>query len=331
MDRLIKDRYNQAILNEAMRRYGIRKNAVHSIDAFESFIYEFKRDSKSYILRIAHSTHRSPSLIQGEVDWINDLADGGLSVARAVPSKNGKFVEAIEDRQNGAFLATAFEKAAGQPPWGLWTPALFETYGELIGRMHALSKKYQPMQPAWKRPEWDDAIFEFVERYLPASEAAAKSKYKKVCDAARRLPKEKDTYGLIHQDAHGNNLFVDQAGQITLFDFDDCAYSWFINEIAIVLFHLVQDAADWPAFTDNFLTHFLKGYVRACPLASTSLEAIPSFLKIREIELYAVLHRDFDGLNIDDPWCARFMHNRKSRIEHDIPFIDFDFAAFPVP
>jgi hypothetical protein len=43
--------------------------------------------------------------------------------------------------------------------------------------------------------------------------------------------------------------------------------------------------------------------------------------------LYAVLHRDFNVNNIDDEWCARFMHNRKSRIENDVPYIDFDFES----
>jgi hypothetical protein len=55
------------------------------------------------------------------------------------------------------------------------------------------------------------------------------------------------------------------------------------------------------------------------------LKEIPAFLKIREIEMYAVMFRDFGVGDIDDEWCARFMQNRKSRIEQDLPFIDFDF------
>ena len=47
----------------------------------------------------------------------------------------------------------------------------------------------------------------------------------------------------------------------------------------------------------------------------------------RCIELYAVVFRDFDVSNIDDWWIARFMKDRKYKIEHDVPFIDFDFAS----
>src|SRR5690348_9025767 len=139
MDQLIKDRYNDTILEEAMQRYGISKEQIQLLDSFESFIYEFERGGRSYILRIAHSSRRNETLIQGELDWINYLADGGVSAARAIVSERDNLVEAIEDGQGGAFLATAFVKAQGQAPWELWTPQLYDTYGQLIGRMHALS------------------------------------------------------------------------------------------------------------------------------------------------------------------------------------------------
>ena len=86
MDQLIKDRFNDTILQEAMRRYGIAERKLHPINTFESFIFEFERDSGAYILRVSHSYRRSEALLLGEIDWINYLADGGVSVAKAIPS-----------------------------------------------------------------------------------------------------------------------------------------------------------------------------------------------------------------------------------------------------
>lgn len=196
MDQLIKQRYSHIILQEAMQRYSISKDQIRPLDAVENFIYEFNRDSGAYILRIAHSFRRSEALVLGEVDWINFLAEGGVSVSRAILSKGGKLVEAIEDQQGGTFLVTAFVKAHGQAPWELWTPKLYTTYGQLIGRIHALSKHYQPNQPTWKRPNWDDNIFEFVERYLPESESVAKKNYKDLCNHVNTLAKNPESYGL---------------------------------------------------------------------------------------------------------------------------------------
>jgi amicoumacin kinase len=310
-----------------MQRYGISNGQIRPLDAFESFIYEFNRGPDAFILRISHSLRRSENLIRGEVDWTNHLATGGVSVARAIASATGQWVEAIEDGLGGQFLATAFVKARGGSPWELWSPELYETYGKLLGSMHALAGGYQPPHPEWKRPEWDDEIMEFVDRFLPPSETLTRAKYQLLCDHLRSLAKGDATYGLIHQDAHGSNLFVDESGAITLFDFDDCAYSWFINDIAIVLFYIVMDADDWPAFTRQFMTHFLRGYRQEHRLDPKWLQEMPVFLKMREMELYAVLHRDFDVSDIHDPWCARFMRDRKYKIEHEVPFIDFDFES----
>jgi Ser/Thr protein kinase RdoA (MazF antagonist) len=351
MDGQIIARFNDAILQEAMQRYGIANDEIKPLDAFESFIYEFERGGDGYILRIGHSLRKSKALIQGEVDWINYLARGGVSVARAVLSESLKLVEAIEDEQGGQFLVTAFVKAVGQKPWEAgWTPARFETYGQMLGKMHALAVHYQPV-PAWKRPEWDDGIMKFMELYLPASEVSAHQKYQAVLEHIYSLPKDRASYGLIHQDAHQNNFFMDADGTLTLFDFDDCVYSWFINDIAIVLFYISMDAEElgFPtvaAFTQEFMTHFLRGYRQVYTLDANWLKEIPHFLKLRELELYAVVHRDFDIQDIDHGsvedfkrvrdfdvnnsghmWIANFMRDRKTRIEQDLPFIDFDFES----
>jgi Ser/Thr protein kinase RdoA (MazF antagonist) len=351
MDQLIKDRYNDTILEEAMRRYGISKDQIRILDSFESFIYEFEHGAERYILRIGHSFRKNESLIQGEVHWINYLADAGVSVARAILSNAGNLVEVIEDGQGGQFLVTAFLRAEGQKPWDAgWTPARFENYGHVLGQMHALAVDYQAI-PNCERPAWDDASMKFVESYLPASEVIANQKYQAVLKHIHGLPKDKASYGLIHQDAHQNNFFMDGNGKITLFDFDDCVYSWFINDIAIVLFYISMDAEElgYPSaasFTQDFMVHFLQGYRRAYQLAPHWLKEIPTFLKLREIELYAIAFRDFDIRNIEHwsiesftqipgfcsdsgnhMWMASFMRDRKFRIEQDHAFIDFDFEA----
>jgi Ser/Thr protein kinase RdoA (MazF antagonist) len=94
------------------------------------------------------------------------------------------------------------------------------------------------------------------------------------------------------------------------------------------------------------MIHFLQGYRRAYRLDAYWLKEIPTFLKLREIELYAVAFRDFEIENIEHwsiesfmqipgfssnsgnyMWMANFMRDRKFRIEQDLPFIDFDFTS----
>jgi amicoumacin kinase len=321
LEQRIRERYHAGILEEAMQRYGIEAERIRTLDAFESYIYEYERDDGNYILRISHSFRRCAELIAGEVDWINYLADNGVPAARAVTSLSGKLVEAVADGQGEYFLVTAFVRADGQKAWDIWSPEIYQSYGRLLGSMHALAQNYQPADVTWKRPEWDDDSMEFVDHYLPESEMLVKQKYRLLCDHLHALPKDPTTYGIIHQDAHPSNFVVDERGKITLFDFDEAAYSWYVNDIAIALFYSVMGEPDPVAFTKEFMTRFLSGYRQVYALEDRLLQEIPVFLKMREIELYAVMHRDFDVKNIDDAWCASFMQGRKERIERDEPFI----------
>ena len=328
MEKRIKERYSDAILQKAIERFGIQEDKIKLLDGFESFIYEFERDGGEYILRIGHSSRRSEAHIQGEVDWINYLAAGGAGVSRSISSGYGQLVEHIDDGQGEKFLATAFVKAQGTFPSQVgWTDELYETYGRAIGQMHALAKDYQPANPAWARPDWDDDAMMIADKSLPDSDVMVIKKYEELLSYLKSLPKDKDSYGLTHFDPHGGNFYVDEQRCITLFDFDDCAYCWFAHDIAIVLFYLVNDAEDKPAFTDKFMSIFLKGYAQDNQIDPKWLKEIPYFLKLREIDLYAVIHRSFDVENLDHPWVARYMDGRKEKIENEIPFVDFDFTT----
>lgn len=327
MEPRIRNRFTLQIRAEAARRYGVAADALHELDGAESFIFEFVHDGQPRILRIGHSLRRNPDLIRGEVDWINYLAAGGANVAKAVNSVNDELVELIDDGAGEHFLATAFVKATGgPPPWQEQTPVFIEHYGQTIGRMHRLTQSYQLPNPKWRRLAWDAPVMLDTVDFLPPSEVHAREQYTTLVDNLRQLPQPPDAYGLVHQDAHLGNAFAD-GGQLTFFDFDDCAYSWFVNDIAIVLFYVVNGREDPSAYAHYFLPHFLRGYQRENHFDAAWFAHIPDFLKLRELDLYGLIHRSFDVNDIDDPWAARYMNGRKERIDNDVPYIDVDFAG----
>ncbi|MGW8250730.1 MAG: phosphotransferase enzyme family protein, partial [Anaerolineales bacterium] len=323
-----RERFTDDILQQVMLRYAISSDRIHLLDGFESFIYEFERAGKAYILRIGHSLRRSANLIHGEVDWLNHLADGGAGVARAILSNNARLVEPVDDQYGDQFLACAFVKAQGKPPREAgWTPERYQAYGRLLGRIHALSKTYEPTNNAWKRPEWDDELLQDVVRNLPLSEAGALKRYRELMLYLHSLPKDSQCYGLVHYDPHEGNLLMNADGCLTLFDFDDCAYCWYVYDIAMVVFYISMGKADVHAFLNEFLPLFLRGYRLETGLQASWLTEIHHFLKLREIELYAAIHRSFNLENIDNPWVARFMQGRKERIENNIPVIEYPFES----
>jgi amicoumacin kinase len=329
MDPTIAACFNDKILHAAMLRYNISIDKIELLDGFESFIYKFQRPDGQFILRIGHSSRRSPDLIWGEVDWINYLAAGGTSVARAILSKNGNLVEPVGDGQGGEFLCTAFVHALGKEVRREQIDdRLVINYGRLVGRMHALAKAYHVSNPAWMRYAWDAPENNTAERQMPAKEALALQKYREVLAHLQSLPREADGYGMIHQDAHLGNAFVDDCQQLTLFDFDDCVYGHFIYDIAMVLFYVANGQPDPAAYTGWFMPLFLSAYRQENRLDPAWLAELPHFMKLREIDLFAAIHFSFqDGDHPDDAWCARYMKGRRERIEGDVPFINYDWAA----
>jgi len=121
---------------------------------------------------------------------------------------------------------------------------------------------------------------------------------------------------------------VDRDGKITFFDFDDSSYSWFVEDIALVLFYAVMGQDDPEQFTNEFLDGFMPGYFTAYPLDIKWFQHIPRFMKMRELDLYAVIHRSFDVENLEDPWCIWYLDGRKKRLENEVPYLDFDFEKF---
>lgn len=329
MEKYIRDLFHDGVLKEAMQRYAIRPEQIEELGGFESFMYAFSRDDGEFVLRIGHSRRRSVDLIRGEVDWINYLAEGGAGVAKAVNSTGGELVELVGDGQGGRFLVTAFEKAQGGPPWteGRWNESLFVNYGQLLGRIHTLSRGYHPADPAWRRLEWDARENMNLAESLSLEDGAARDQFKTLMNYLQALPKDPKNYGLVHQDAHAGNFFVDDSGRITLFDFDDCVYSWYVYDIAMVLFYAVTNRPDAAEFGPEFFSHFMGGYRQECTVESSWLMEIPHFMKLREIDLYAVCLRDADQV-ADDRWVEDFMRGRQDRIAQAVPYLEMDFGAY---
>jgi Ser/Thr protein kinase RdoA (MazF antagonist) len=144
----------------------------------------------------------------------------------------------------------------------------------------------------------------------------------------RVLPVDAASYGLVRFDAHGGNAMVDGEGRITFFDFDDCAYSWYANDVAIALAHVVLAADDATAAARAFLPDVLRGYRTVRPFDPAWLPWLPAFLEMAEIFAYAVVFRDAPGDAAGTRWRDRFLRERRGRIEQGIPVVDIDFASF---
>ncbi len=330
MDPKIHALYTEDILAEVSYRFEINVDALEELDGFESYIYSYEKDGKGYILRIGHSSHRDADAVQGEAEFLDYLGANGINVGRPVRDAHGNLVEAIP-AADGHFVAVVFEKVPGdhaaESDWrDGW---LMHHLGRLVGRMHELAKDFQPSEARFHRLDWEEdnhIVMQIIEDALPAEEAALVSRqFQALVERVRQIPKDRDHYRLIHFDVHGGNFFVED-GEVYLFDFDDCMYSWFANDIAMVFYYGMMGFRDDTAMLHFLGKQFIAGYNEVSHFDPLWLEYIPDFLMLRNLDLYARVHHDIPAEEWDW-WCQRLVNGVRDRRVTGAPLLAVDFSA----
>lgn len=333
MEPHIRQIFTSAILDQILGRYELSSNRIEPLDGFESFIFSVTSQEDAFILRVGHDSRRSIGQVRGEVEFLQYLAGHGLSVPKVFPSAHGNLVESCEAADGTAFLSTLFSKAPGGPPEkNQWQPVLFHKMGKLMGKLHHHSQHFTPSKPHFTRHDIEDDFSEIeriAQKYLKASDQPLLEAYRETIDTIRQLPKNCDSYGLCHVDFHRGNFFLSDDGRITLFDFDDCQYAWFIYDIAMALFYAIPHDCTKKADLDqaaSFLNHFWSGYRQEYHLDPVWLKQIPLFLRLREIDLAILIHRSMNLEDLD-PWSASYMDGRREKILNQVPYCPLDYDA----
>jgi Ser/Thr protein kinase RdoA (MazF antagonist) len=330
-------RFNDGVRDDAAGRFGIPLSDLASLNAFENFVYEgTTQDGAEVVLRISHSTRRTFDYTLGEIEFVRFLTATGLPVAKPVLAESGQFVERIEQGEPGQyFVATAFERAPGHvfddaPPLReqYWKPPLFRELGRIFARLHERARAYKLSNPRLKRQEWHEYDVVDVDRFAPPDEHLVRERTAAIVGRLQSLPRPADAYGLIHADLHPHNFCFDEK-RITVFDFDNCEYAWFVKDIAVILFYVAR--AEPPERRDEaagaFLAPFLEGYreIRACDRAW--LKTIPDMLALQRSMNYALFHQYRDPARLDDGELDAWRRFRRD-IEADKPVLTLDFGSF---
>lgn len=327
MEKDIQALLNEEVAREAADRFDVDIGKTKFIGGFQNFIYEYEKQGKPYILRLTHGSHRSENLINGELDFITYLSDNGVSVSRPVSSRHSLLTEKI-GIGNSYFVATSFEKAVGNKigyPECLGNDELFRKCGQITGKIHSLSKKYKPALKEIERHDWTQNYYlKNLRLFIPEERYEVYESCDRLMEKVGNLKKESDSYGLIHGDINVGNFFVNSS-EITVFDFDECQYSWFVEDIAIQLFYIVyvflDDSIDErQAQASRFMKSFMEGYYQENIIEEYWLKQIPLFLRLREIIVHVGIYRSVDLSNMNQ-WLQGYFAESRLRIEQGIPII----------
>jgi amicoumacin kinase len=313
----MKHQLDAVIIRRAAALYNTTlKDLTVISEGFQNKVFS----GNGFILRITSGNKKTLSMVQSEILLLRFLKGKGISVSAPLRSIHNQFLESLNYNCETYFV-TAFEKAAGGPiqvqdPFQ-WNHRFFQRWGSLLGQVHHAGKQYSVEKFNTDRPHWspEHPYNHDIFTNLP-SEFITK-KYVELIEQIRHFQRDQQHFGLIHNDFHQGNFFVDK-DEITLFDFDDSAYFYFAYDIATAFYHAYWQHTSFNSaeddFTFEFLTHFLKGYAKENSLTNELIDQLPDFLKLRELFLYVLFLKVWDSSNLQD-WQDYTLNNLKTNIE----------------
>jgi Ser/Thr protein kinase RdoA (MazF antagonist) len=323
------------VLDKAAELFGTTVDELMLFGSYEgcvNLVYEYERAGRPTILRISYL--KPEEQIRAELHYVNYLADHGVRVSRPLPSRAGNLVESIA-AGGICFVVASFVKGVGmRVPDNSYRyrddapiAEYFQNWGAVLGQMHALSKAYTPPGGAAVRPEWFalSRCGEIDER-VPGRFPAVRERFHDLVARVRALPKGRDAYGLIHGDFNDGNFTVDYSnGDMTVFDFDDAGYFWFVYELACawesgVGRTMFRPLAERRAFMDHYFDQVMAGYTHWNTLSDAWLARIPLFLKLVEME--EVLHFIPRIDELDEELRARLDY-KIACVENNLPYLGF--------
>ena len=245
------------ILEQAIKLFSLEDYDCCEVEGHEggrNRIFICSKDGKKkFVLRISATGDRTENDYLAETEFVRFLAKNEAPVADVIPSANGKLVEVLDADGTGAddagtspVFISLFEYAKGmlladnayRYREGAPLSEYFFNTGKALGKIHALSKNFEPVADH-RRPDYFDKYnMEYLGRLIPDKYSELKSAIAACLETFLALPTDTQSYGLVHFDFSDGNYHIDMdTGAITVFDFDNCLYCWYMFDLANLWLH----------------------------------------------------------------------------------------------
>ena len=301
-----------------LERYGFIGCVLEPLCYSENHTYRVTRQNGKPVatLRICRPGYRSLRELQAEIDWLshlnNEVKLEGIEIIRPIPALDGSAVQAVTLPDGGVFHGVAFAYMDGVTPDegdGEAMRYLFRRLGSLAAALHehtrglgAAAAPRASFIPPIARPVWDcdttlgtHALWgdwRVFAGFTPQERVLLERAETRIRCVMAAYGKPRERFGLIHADMRLANLLV-EGDILKLLDFDDCAYSWHLFDLAASL-SFIEARPDLP----DLVAAWIEGYRTAStahPLVEADVAVIPSLIMMRRLQLTAWLATRHDS------------------------------------
>ena len=292
--------FEGSILPIVIDKYGLSGYSIQPLNSHEggrNVIYICEKEGElSFVLRVSYQNDRSREDYLAELEYVRYLHENGASVSNVITSEDDNLVEEVV-YDNQTLYICMFEKAKGMQlaenyyryREGAPLTEYFFNCGKTLGKIHQLSKEYQPVH---KRIHFSDKFnMKYMDEILPKKLSAVKEKISVILDSLEKIEKTKETYGMVHFDYSDGNYHIDfDNGQITVYDFDNSCHAWYMYDLAELWTHgegwimFESDAEKRKQFMEDYFAEILKGYRTETSIDDRMVEKLPLFVQAGHVE-----------------------------------------------
>jgi Ser/Thr protein kinase RdoA (MazF antagonist) len=337
----IGDTYLLPLVSEL---YGLEGYEIRPIKAHaggRNVVYNCEKEGAgAKIIRIAFLTDRSREHFLAEVEYIRYLFEHGGSVSNVVSSRQGNLLEEITHNHH-TFFVCLFEKARGKKlaankyryREGVPIAEYFYNCGKVLGKLHQLSKEYTPVHRRYRF--FDKYNAEYIEKLIPDSLSLLKQKLVELLGTLKGLDTNRESFGMIHFDYNDGNYIIDfDTGQITVFDFDNSCFGWYMYDLADLWrggmgwARREQDTGKRKKFMDDYFRIALEGYRSETGIEKAMLDQLPLIIQATLMENIV---DEFERMrnNGEEPECDEELSYLIKCLEDDIPYMGFFHETIP--
>jgi len=246
-------------------------------------VYLVQGKHRNYALRLYRYQWWPPQEVDEELRFLQVLTRRKLRVCKPLPASSGqRYVNA--ECAEGIRHAAVFDFIPGRPLGHNFGPRNrnMTQLGELLTRIHHSADTISPAIQRW--------TMDFAAVYTPL--------FANLGEVLGHRPKDIDflkttaqqvkekiqsqsrlDFGLCHGDLHLHNVMLSNDNTLTVFDFDWCAYTWRLYDLATIYWSLPRNEkakAPWAAV--------LRGYSQARKLSANDKKLLPWFVVYRQFE-----------------------------------------------
>ena len=316
---------SQNLLEFAVKNYNFDINTLEYIPRSsgktENKIYSFNKNDKKCLIKfeppcIVYNNQLTET--RALMDFNYYLAENNVSVSMPLKTINGDLVISTQD--NGEdYIITAFAWLYAETwAYDARNDKMSFNWGKVMGDIHRAVKDYKPpnkydvQKDIFECHHWG-SFFDKLKIYPSVYKIT-----QELISEITALPRERDSFGIIHGDMHQGNIFID-GDNVSVFDFGDSIYGWFALDVAISLCHALwwdRKDNDGNDFTNSIIENFIKGYLSANQLSDYWISKIPMFMKYRHL----CMDPERNGIGSDrEEWIYN--------IKNDILFDGFELKS----